>query len=338
MTDWDALAVDAPGGHVYQSVAWAASSGAGRLAAPVPRHARRRPGPRPRAGLAAGGRVQRVRPARPGRCRRTEPTTTARRRSPDGWSRSATPWRPAASTSSPPTPRSRPPTRAYGEAIRAAGFAPIEEIQPSRHRIALPLEPGSRRGAASSRRSRSPRASGSGRREATGSWSSATTDARRAACPVTGSRRPAEPSEVALDRFYDLLPRDRANGGTSGSGRATASSRGGPRRCVRGTSSTSRPATRAPSGAVLAGLVLYRHGGRLSTVHSGDHAATRDHPSRRAAPAPLAGDPAGRPRGVRGDGPRRRGRRGRAARTRSRASRCTGSTSTSARSAAGGSS
>jgi lipid II:glycine glycyltransferase (peptidoglycan interpeptide bridge formation enzyme) len=29
----------------------------------------------------------------------------------------------------------------------------------------------------------------------------------------------------------------------------------------------------------LAGLVLYRHGGRLSTVHSGDHAASRaDHP------------------------------------------------------------
>ena len=29
------------------------------------------------------------------------------------------------------------------------------------------------------------------------------------------------------------------------------------------------------TGAVLAGLVLYRHGGRLSTVHSGDHDATR---------------------------------------------------------------
>ncbi len=28
-------------------------------------------------------------------------------------------------------------------------------------------------------------------------------------------------------------------------------------------------------GDVLAGLILYRHGGRLSTVHSGDHAATR---------------------------------------------------------------
>jgi len=32
-------------------------------------------------------------------------------------------------------------------------------------------------------------------------------------------------------------------------------------------------------GSLLAGLVLYRHGGRLSTVHSGDHAASRaDHP------------------------------------------------------------
>ena len=29
---------------------------------------------------------------------------------------------------------------AFGEAIRAVGFHPIEEIQPSRHRITLPLE------------------------------------------------------------------------------------------------------------------------------------------------------------------------------------------------------
>ena len=42
----------------------------------------------------------------------------------------------------PPTPKSLPSTRAYGDAIRAAGFVPIEEIQPSRHRIALPLAPG----------------------------------------------------------------------------------------------------------------------------------------------------------------------------------------------------
>ncbi len=35
----------------------------------------------------------------------------------------------------------------------------------------------------------------------------------------------------------------------------------------------------APAGSPLAGLVLYRHGGRLSTVHSGDRAETRrDHP------------------------------------------------------------
>jgi lipid II:glycine glycyltransferase (peptidoglycan interpeptide bridge formation enzyme) len=36
---------------------------------------------------------------------------------------------------------------------------------------------------------------------------------------------------------------------------------------------------RTPDGEPQAGLVLYRHGERLSTVHSGDHAAARrDHP------------------------------------------------------------
>jgi lipid II:glycine glycyltransferase (peptidoglycan interpeptide bridge formation enzyme) len=36
---------------------------------------------------------------------------------------------------------------------------------------------------------------------------------------------------------------------------------------------------RTAEGEVQAGLVLYRHGERLSTVHSGDHAAARrDHP------------------------------------------------------------
>jgi len=36
---------------------------------------------------------------------------------------------------------------------------------------------------------------------------------------------------------------------------------------------------RSPDGEPQAGLVLYRHGERLSTVHSGDHAsARRDHP------------------------------------------------------------
>ena len=39
----------------------------------------------------------------------------------------------------PPIPRCRPPTRAYRAAILAAGFRPIEEIQPSRHRVTLPL-------------------------------------------------------------------------------------------------------------------------------------------------------------------------------------------------------
>ena len=54
-----------------------------------------------------------------------------------------------------------------------------------------------------------------------------------------------------------------------------------PRARAPATSSTSRSAS-APTtaaGEPLAGLILYRHGGRLSTVHSGDRAETRrQHP------------------------------------------------------------
>ena len=92
--------------------------------------------------------------------------------------------------------------------------------------------------------------------------------------PGEGFVAPEEPSEIALDRFYDLLletgerrhfgfgPRDRFVPWW------TAALRAGHLVYLEARHETAR-------GEVLAGLVLYRHGGRLSTVHSGDHDATR---------------------------------------------------------------
>ena len=69
----------------------------------------------------------------------------------------------------------------------------------------------------------------------------------------------------------------RASAATSRSGPARPPSPGGGPRSGPATSILLE--ARAPDGAPQAGLILYRHGERLSTVHSGDHAdARRDHP------------------------------------------------------------
>ncbi len=268
---WDALAVDAPGGHVYQSVAWAAH--------------RARTGWRPRFLVTPDdGRVLSLERAWPlvggssayvprgpvaaGAPGDDAAATIARRLievsdalAADGVDVVAADAEiPAAAT-------------AYGEAIRAVGFAPIDEIQPSRHRVALPLGPGADEGLvfdaiAKSTRQRIRGAERDGvvvvrhdRRQAGG-------------VPGDGLLTPAEPSEVALDRFYDLLTEtgERRQFGFGSRDNFvpwwTAALRAGHLVYLEARHA-------APGGTVLAGLVLYRHGGRLSTVHSGDHAATR---------------------------------------------------------------
>lgn len=167
-----------------------------------------------------------------------------------------------------------PAASGYPDRLRTLGFRQIEEIQPSRHRVELPLvgrsEDDVLAAVTKATRQRIRKAEGEGlivvRHDSR-------VDPRG---PGAGFRPPDEAGPVALDRFYDLLLE-------TGERRQFAF---GPRAAFLGWWTAALAAghlvlleARAPDGGVLAGLVLYRHGERLSTVHSGDHAvARRDHP------------------------------------------------------------
>ncbi len=272
---WDAATVDAPGGHVYQSRAWAehrSSSGwrprflitedGGRVlalerrwplirggSAYVPR------GPVPLAGVDGTALAARQ-------------SAVAEALASEGMDVVA---------ADPEVPAT---DRAYVDALRASGFAPIEEIQPSRHRIGLPLgddidERLAFGHIAKSTRQRIRAAEASG-------LTVVRYDAAVTGDPGEGFEPATGPADLAFDRFYDLLL-------------ATGERRNftfGPREGFTGWWARALAAGHlvylevheestdaSPDGAAIAGLVLYRHGGRLSTVHSGDRAAIRrQHP------------------------------------------------------------
>jgi len=271
---WDAATVDAPGGHVYQSRAWAehrAASGwrprflltgdGGRVlalerrwavlpggSAYLPR------GPVPLAGVDGGTIAARQIAVADALAGEGKDVVAA----------------------DPEVPAS---DAAFGEAIRAAGFVAIEEIQPSRHRIALALDGADEMLAfghiAKSTRQRIRAAEASGLSVVR--YDRSVTDGG----PGEGFARPAEPAPVAFDRFYDLLlatgerrhftfgPRE---GFTDWWDKALESGH-----LV--YLEIHDPAATDAGTEAIAGLVLYRHGGRLSTVHSADRAETRrEHP------------------------------------------------------------
>lgn len=170
-----------------------------------------------------------------------------------------------------------PAVSGYPALVRDAGFRPIEEIQPSRHRYTLPLGHGADEdalfgGIAKSTRQRIRAAE---RDQMSVVRHDVGADAAGAG-PGEGFRAPAEPVEPALDRFYDLLL-------------ATGERRHfgfGPRagftswwRAAHAAGHLLLLEARTAADEPIAGLILYRHGGRLSTVHSADDAATRSaHP------------------------------------------------------------
>jgi len=283
LENWDVHAVEAPGGHVYQSRAWAehrrgsgwrprflVTHDGGRVLALTRRWAVIGGGsaylPRgPVAGSPAAGSADLA-------CRLIAAAEELARGGID------------VVAADPEVPASE---AVFGEAIRAAGFAPIEEIQPSRHRVSLPLGAGADdaavlEGIAKSTRQRIRSAERDG-------VTIVRHDARQEPSGAgEGFAVPAEPPLAALDRFYDLLLE-------TGERRRFSF---GPRETfvgwwqaaldaghlvyleARGVASGDPPrgAGDGPAGdsaELLAGLILYRHGGRLSTVHSGDHAASR---------------------------------------------------------------
>lgn len=161
----------------------------------------------------------------------------------------------------------------YRAALDAAGFAAIPEIQPSRHRMALPLAGSDEAvlfdGVAKATRQRIRRAE----RDLTRvlRWDSGTAQLPGAETATD------EPAADALARFYAIL-------------RATGDRRGfdfaGPdefvtwwHRALEAGHLVYLEARAAEGGDLLGGLVLYRHGRRLSTAHSADVADTRrSHP------------------------------------------------------------
>jgi hypothetical protein len=301
--DWDALAVERPGGHVYQSRGWA-------------EHRRAR-GWRPRYITAGEFRVLalvRDWPLIGGASayipRGPAPTAPVADVGAALWAatRLLAGERTDVVAADPEIPAD---SREWRDWLRRAAFRPIEEIQPSRHRITLPLgdgadEDGVFGGIAKSTRQRIRKAEKEGTivvrhdtragegdaegpaagRGTAGSRGGAGGDAhgpaaRGAAAGAAsgdGFALPAEPTDAALDRFYDFLL-------------ATGDRKDfsfGPRDDFVAWWRTAHAAgqlillearDRDARGEPLAGLILYRHGGRLSTVHSGDlESSRRTHP------------------------------------------------------------
>jgi lipid II:glycine glycyltransferase (peptidoglycan interpeptide bridge formation enzyme) len=265
LADWDAVTVDAPGGHVLQSRAWAEHRRAG--------------GWQPRFLVVEdGGRalaLVRSWPVVPGGSAYVPRGPVAMGVSPAELGSRLVAFGEAlaregidvvAADAEVPNADS-----AYREAIQAAGFRAIEEIQPSRHRISLGLadrtEDDIFAGISKSTRQRI--------RKAEETVEAVVRhDARTGSDgPGEGFAAPSEPSEAALDRFYDLLLE-------TGERRHFTF---GPRLAFVGWWRAALEAghliyleVRGVRDEPVAGLVLYRHGGRLSTVHSGDHAEARE--------------------------------------------------------------
>lgn len=166
-----------------------------------------------------------------------------------------------------------PADTGYPALLARRGFHPIEEIQPSRHRMSLPLGEGADEAAvlggfAKSTRQRIRGAEKDG-------IAVVRHDLMATESVLDGFEAPREPARAALDRFYDMLRITGDRRGFTFGGRAdfvpwwTAAHADGMLVYLEAR----------VEDIPVAGLVLYRHGGRLSTVHSADRAETRrSHP------------------------------------------------------------
>jgi lipid II:glycine glycyltransferase (peptidoglycan interpeptide bridge formation enzyme) len=272
LADWDGRTVDPPGGHVYQSRAWAAhraTSGWRSHFLVFDSDGERPPGvlALSRSWPWIGGGSAYI-PRGPAAALDAGPGAVADRLA------AVTSFLGGLALDVVAADAEVPSETGYRAELAARGFHPIEEIQPSRHRITLPLagvdEDAALSNASKSTRQRVRKADEAG-------TIIVRHDARLVGGEVgDGFARPSEPTQVALDRFYDLLLE-------TGERRHFSF---GPRESFVAWWVAAHRAghlvhleARDASGRPLAGLLLYRHGDRLSTVHSGDHAdARRDHP------------------------------------------------------------
>jgi lipid II:glycine glycyltransferase (peptidoglycan interpeptide bridge formation enzyme) len=280
LAGWDALTVEAPGGHVYQSRAWAEHR---RRSGWMPRFLVTHDGGRVLAltrhwPLIGGGSAYMPRGPVPSATTATAEDLAKRQVAVAATLAAegidvvaADPEIPAAATG-------------FRDAIAAAGFRPIEEIQPSRHRVSLPLGPDADETAAFEAIAKSTRQRIRGA-ERDGIVVVRHDVRAMAEGAGEGFTRPTEPASIALDQFYDLLLETGERRQFSFGPRASfvawwrAAFDAGHLVYLEAHAPPG-PAGRADAiSPPLAGLILYRHGGRLSTVHSGDHATTRtDHP------------------------------------------------------------
>lgn len=266
---WDRDAVDRPGGHVLQSRAWAEHRAQGgwqpRFLAAGETRAMTLVRPWP---LLGGGSAYVPRgPVGPGAPWRADGTggsigdalvAVSRLLASDGVDVVAA------------DPEVAEGDEAYGRVLAGSGFRPIADIQPSRHRMAIELPRDGDgatvlAGVAKPTRQRIRRAERD--RVTVLRWDAAETE-------IDGCHRSDEPGGLALRRFYDLL---RATGERLGFGF------GGPdefvswwvRALAAGHLVYLEAREGTPDGDLLGGLVVYRHGRRLSTAHSGDRVERR---------------------------------------------------------------
>ena len=271
LADWDQRTVHVPGGHVYQSRAWAEQRerlGWRSLHVTLDPDKAALVLLRPFRWIGgASGYVPRGPIMAPGE----DPAAAAARVTALGE------WLAARRVDVVATDAEVPAAdAAYGTALRAAGYRAIPEIQPSRHRVSLTLEAGAddavvRAGLSKSTRQRINVVEGEGvvvNRYDTAGWD--------------GDHPLFEPPARALE---DVL------GGFATLLEGTGQRRGfrfGPRQVFLDWWKAAHAAgllvyLEARDDAVpdraLGGLILYRHGTRLSTVHSGDAPGVRDtHP------------------------------------------------------------
>ena len=267
LDDWDGQTVDAAGGHVYQSRAWAEHR---RATGWEPRFLVADDGGRALAltrswHLIAGGSAYLPRGPVP---MGADPAALGLRLVAFGAALARDGIDVVAAD-----PEVPDAGRGFRAAIEAAGFHAIEELQPSRHRVTLPLGAGADEAAVLEAISKSTRQRIRGaeragvvvvRHDARGGLDGA----------GEGFAEPQEAADVVLDRFYDLLLETGERRHFSFGPRAgfvawwLAALRAGHLIYLEARADDA-------TGEPLAGLILYRHGGRLSTVHSGDHAASR---------------------------------------------------------------